>query len=103
MSDSGPVFLFTVTDRFSIAGRGTVLAPGIPHEGAQQVKRGDPLLLQLPSGEIIRTVLRAFEMISRRFDAPPIRTTPILIDIDVREVEIPAGTEVFLATPDGDS
>ncbi len=101
MSHPGAIHLFTVTDRFSIPGRGTVLAPGIPRAGGPIVRRGDPLLLRTPSGDVLRTTLREVEMIGRRLDGAPILHNPILLDVDIRDFDIPPGTEVFLDNPPG--
>jgi hypothetical protein len=89
-------YLFTVADRFSIADRGVILVPGIPWEGAPAVKKGDPLILRTPLGEMIETSVRDLEMITQRSGLARIRATPVLLPSDLHKFDIPIGTEVFL-------
>jgi hypothetical protein len=54
MDISEHIYLFTITDRFSIEGRGVIVVPGIPWtSGTPIVRRGDPLILRTPLGDII--------------------------------------------------
>ena len=93
------VFLFTITDRFGIEDRGVVVVPGIPWTvGTPTVRKGDPLILRTPLGEIIKTELRDIEMISYRPDAKRLEATPILLPKNLHKFDIPIGTEVYLAT-----
>jgi translation elongation factor EF-Tu-like GTPase len=72
MNLSDHPFLFTVSDRFAIDGRGTVLVPGVPWEGVPTVKRGDPVILRTPLGEIIETTIEEVErMMGSRIEASP--------------------------------
>lgn len=102
MSDSGPVFLFAVEDRFSIEGRGMILFPGIPWECTTTVKLGDPLVLRTPLGEIIETSVGEFPSIRRcGADGKLKRTTPVSLPAGFHMFDIPIGTEVFLGPPGG--
>lgn len=97
------IFLFTITDRFSIEGRGVVVVPGIPWaKGTPAVRKGDPLILRTPLGEVIETELRDIEMISYRPDAKRLEATPILLPKKLHKCDIPIGTEVYLASEAGD-
>ena len=92
-------FLFTVTDRFSIDGRGVIVVPGIPWaKGTPTVRKGDPLILRTPLGEVIPTTMRDIEMISYRPGAKILEATPILLPKELHKFDIPIGTEVFLAS-----
>jgi hypothetical protein len=48
--------LFTVTDTFSVAGRGVVLLPGLEPIGEERFIVGDPLILKRPDSadDIVR-------------------------------------------------
>jgi len=90
-------FLFTVAERFSIEGRGVIVVPGIPWaEGTPAVRKGDPLILRTPLGEIIFTPMRDIAMISYRPGAKILEATPILLPKKLHKFDIPIGTEVFL-------
>ncbi len=89
------LFLFAVVDRFNIAGRGTVVVPGIPHSFTDPViRRGDPLILRTPLGDIIETYLRDIELINYRPGGKRLEATPILLP-DLHKFDIPIGTEVY--------
>jgi len=94
------LFLFTVEDRFSIEGRGVVIVPGIPWKGGPVVKKGDPLILRTPLGEIIETFVRDLEMISPRPGGVIFHSSPVLLPSDLHKFDIPIGTEVFLGATD---
>lgn len=97
MNLSEHTFLFTITDRFSIEGRGVVVVPGIPWTaGTPVVRRGAPLILRTPLGEIIRTFLQDIEMINYKPDAKRVEATPISLPKDLHKFDIPIGTEVYL-------
>lgn len=97
MDFSQHTYLFTVTDRFSIQGRGVVVVPGIPWtEESHVVRKGDPLILRTPLGEIIRTNIQDIEMIDCRPDGKLLKSSPISFPKDIHIFDIPIGTEVFL-------
>jgi hypothetical protein len=99
MRMENPVYLFTVTDRFDIEGRGVVVVPGIPWtKGTPTVRKGDPLLLRTPLGEVIRTEIRDLEMIHYRPDAKRLEATPFSLPKNIHVADIPVGTEVYLDT-----
>ena len=91
-------YLFSVEDRFSIEGRGTVLAPGIPRgRDFPAVRDGAKIQLRKPDLTVVDTYIKAIEMIRYRPDVPPEkRTTPILLPRDLHKFDIPIGTEVYL-------
>jgi len=89
-------YLFTVEDRFLITGRGVVIVPGIPWRGVPSTKRGDPLILRTPLGEIIETSIKEVEMIRT---ATRIEASPVLLPSDIHKFDVPIGTEVFLGIP----
>lgn len=90
------LYLFTVADRFSIAGRGTVVVPGIPHSLQEPlIRRGAPLILRTPLGDIMETYLQDFEMINYREGTKRLEATPISLP-DLNKFDIPIGTEVYL-------
>jgi hypothetical protein len=96
MNLSNHPFLFTVTDRFAIEGRGTVLVPGVPWEGVPPVKRGDPLILRTPLGEIIETAIEDVQRIMGSL----IKASPMLLPPNIPKSNVPIGTEVFLGITD---
>jgi hypothetical protein len=90
-------YLFTVSDRFSIEGRGVILVPGIPHAGTSVVRQGDPLILRTPLGEIINTNLQDIELIRYLPGGKRLEATPISLPKAIHKFDIPIGTEVYLA------
>jgi len=90
-------YLFTISDRFAISGRGMVVVPGIPWtEGTPKVRKGDSLILRTPLGDFIRTTLQDIEMINYRPNAKRLEASPISFPKDINKFDIPIGTEVFL-------
>lgn len=93
------LYLFTVADRFNITGRGTVVVPGIPQSLADPViRRGAPLILRTPLGDIVETYLKDIEMICYSAGAKRLDATPILLP-NLHKFDIPIGTEVYLRQP----
>lgn len=91
-----PVLLFIVEDAFQITGRGCVLVPGPSAEqGSQRIRIGDGLRLRKPDGHSFDTVIQGVEMIGRR-PRPNVITAPILLPSDVKNGDVPIGTEVWL-------
>jgi len=91
-------YLFSVEDRFSIRGRGTVLAPGIPRNlNLPTIRDGAKIQLRKPDLTIVYTFIKAIEMIRYRPEVPPEkRTIPILLPKDIHKFDVPIGTEVYL-------
>lgn len=53
-------YLFSVEDRFSIEGRGTVLAPGIPRgRDIPTVRDGAKIQLRKPDLTVVNTFIKA--------------------------------------------
>lgn len=96
MSSANLPYLFTVTDRFSLPGRGLVIVPGIPWEGSPPIKRGAPLVLRTPLGDVIETSIRDLEFIRYMPGRVMNRAMPVLLPKDIHKFDIPIGTEVFL-------
>lgn len=96
--------LFTVTDVLHIKGPGLILLPGISWDETRMVRKGDPLILRKPSGEILETTVRDFPLIRRTHpNGDPVHTTLVALPKDIRKSDIPIGTEVFLRKAAGDS
>lgn len=93
-------YLFTIAERFSITGRGVVVVPGIPWNGVPVVKRGAPLILRTPLGEIIETSVKELEMINYKPGGERIKASPVLLPSELHKFDIPIGTEVFLGIAD---
>jgi len=91
------IFLFTITDRFSIEGRGVVVVPGIPWT-APTVRKGDPPVLRTPLGAIIKTTLQDIELINYRPGANRLEATPFSLPKNIHKFDIPIGTGVYLDT-----
>ena len=102
MSSSLP-FLFTVTDRFPLEKRGLLIMPGIPLEGAPAVRRGDPLTLRTPLGDIIKTSIKDLEWIRQEERSAEFSSLFILLPKGIHKFDIPIGTEVFLGCDEDSS
>jgi hypothetical protein len=91
-------YLFTITDRFAIEGRGVVVVPGIPWDLKTTVRKGDPLIIRTPLGDILERTLQDIEMISYRPGGRRLEATPFSLPKDIHKFDIPIGTEVYLPT-----
>jgi len=89
-------YLFTITDRFAIEGRGVVVVPGIPWDFETTVRKGASLILRTPLGDIIETTLQDIEMILYRPEGRRLEATPFSLPKDLHKFDIPIGTEVYL-------
>ncbi len=78
---------FIVEDTFDIGGR-LVLLPGF----SVSVQVSDEIELHRPDGTVIKTTLRAFEMITRRVK-PAVFSAPISVR-GVSAGDVPRGTRV---------
>jgi hypothetical protein len=96
MDPATHAFLFTVSDRFVIEGRGLILAPGIP-DAATHVRKGETLVFKLPAGKVFESSGWDIEMIGYRPGGQRLHATPILLR-GVHPFDVPLGTEVFLKT-----
>jgi hypothetical protein len=94
--------LFTVTDRFYIAGRGVIPVPGIVPATNERFRPGDPLLLKRPDGSEIYTRIAGIEM-------PNPNPGPVVLVtlLELTKDDVPVGTQVWSvdagATPRGSS
>ena len=104
MNLSGHTYLFTVTDRFKIEDWAVILIPGIPdaREGPV-VRKGDPLVLRTPLGDLIHTRLQDFEMINYSRRGMRSEATAISLPKEFHKFDIPIGTEVYLAPCAGEA
>jgi hypothetical protein len=82
--------LFTVTETFSVPGRGIVLIPGISPVGNERFRVGDALLLKRPDGTEIMTAIGGLEFLTPN---PNHELTVMLKQLDKNDV--PAGTGVW--------
>lgn len=84
--------LSRVENVFQIAGRGCVVAPGIPRNIESHVKIGDQLWLERPDGSERTTTVRGIEM-GGPMDSPGI---PILLGSDIAKQDAPIGTRLSI-------
>ena len=80
--------IFTVTETFTIRGRGVVLLPGIVPVGKERFKIGDSLLLKRPSGEETQVTIGGLDLFGH------IPEFPVLVR-GLSKEEVPLGTEVW--------
>jgi hypothetical protein len=83
--------LFTVTQAFTIQGRGVVLLPELRLIGEERFSVGDPLLLKRPDGkqDQVRIGGLEFACTSER------RCQLVVMLTDRRSGDVPIGTEVW--------
>ena len=95
------IFLFTVVDAFTPAGRaGPVLVPGIPQSANLPTMRaGAQIRLVAPDGSSFETQIAGFEKISYGRRPPPDKIcTPISLPASISKGQVLEGTDVFLVT-----
>src|SRR5689334_20273350 len=82
--------LFTVTDRFYIAGRGLIPVPGIVPAANERFRVGDPLLLKRPDGSEISSRIGGIEM-------PNPNPGPVIVFNlpELKKDDVPVGTQVW--------
>ena len=83
--------LFVVRDVFSVAGKGLILAPGIP-PGAPAVKLGDALEIRRPDGTVLATKVGGLGFFGRTL---PTDAVPLLVPITGAKSQVPPGSEVW--------
>ena len=54
--------LFTVSDRFTVTGRGIVLLPGLKPVGDERFKVGDKIRLRRPDGQDLIVTIAGLEL-----------------------------------------
>jgi hypothetical protein len=82
--------LLTVTDTFSIRGRGIVLVPGLLPVGDERFKVGDPVLLRHPDGSETCTNIGGLELL-----CPNQKREVSILLIELGKDDVPVGTEVW--------
>jgi hypothetical protein len=82
--------LFTVTETFTVPGRGIVLIPGIAPVGNERFQVGDPLLLKRPDGMEIPTTIGSLE-----FLCPNTKNEVVVMLHQFGKNDVPVGTEVW--------
>lgn len=82
--------LFTVTDTFTVTGRGIVLVPGLVPIGDERFSVGDPILLRCPDGLEVMTNIAGLE-----FPHPNPNYEMLILLKDFRADDVPVGTEVW--------
>jgi hypothetical protein len=97
MDPATHVFLFTVSDRVAIDGKGVVLAPGIPD--SVFVRKGEVLVFRSPLGEVFGSSSWDIGMINYRPGGQRLHSAPILLR-GVHTFDVPIGTEVYLKKGD---
>lgn len=84
-----------VEEVFDLTDRGCVIAPGISKDSKCTVLIGSSLLVIRPDGTKLETEVKGIEMIN------PIKlqvaATPILLPRDIKKVDVPKGSKVYLA------
>jgi hypothetical protein len=84
--------LFTVTDTFTLTGRGLVLVPRLTPIGNERFKVGDPIVLRLPDGLERRMRIDAPEL-----PHPNPRNEFLVMLKQLEKDDVPSGTEVWSA------
>jgi len=83
--------VFTVTDTFTVTGRGLVLLPGLIPIGTERFRAGDPILLRSPNGRETRTSIGALEL-----PHPNPKCEVLIMLKEIAKDDVPIGTEVWL-------
>jgi hypothetical protein len=79
------MFLFKVSDRFMITGRGLVLTPGL---GEKKAAVGDKVKIIRPDGSVIHSIIRGISF-SYQHD--------ILVGADLTKDDVPVDSEIWLS------
>jgi hypothetical protein len=79
--------VFTVSETFTIRGRGVVLLPGLVPIGEERFRIGDSLLLKPPTGEDTHVVIGGLDLCT----GPDV---PVLLK-GLTKDDVPVGTEVW--------
>jgi hypothetical protein len=84
--------LLTVTETFTIEGRGLVLLPELRFDGNERVSVGDPLLLRRPDNADETATVDAIELLK------PVtgQCETVIMLKGRRKEDVPTGTEVWL-------
>jgi hypothetical protein len=84
--------LLTVTETFTVQGRGLVLLPELRLTGEERVSVGDPLLLKHPHGTDGAATISGIEFLK------PVcgNCVPVIMLRDKSKEDVPIGTEVWL-------
>jgi hypothetical protein len=89
--------LFVVEDAFTLADRGTVIAPGIPRDSGLDVRQGDLIVLICPMTErAFTSEVRGIEF----FSPPSPRGWPVLLNTGISKDDVPPGTLVWVRSRD---
>ena len=92
----GSTLLFVVEDAFQLTDIGCVLVPGPSIASGIDIRPGDALRLELPSGVRVNTHVASFVSI-RRTRLEDLTTVPIALPKPLTKEQVPPGTHVFLA------
>jgi translation elongation factor EF-Tu-like GTPase len=85
--------LCKIEDVFEITDRGCVIVPGIPHSPPLNIKVGDYIVVETPSGERFETMIAGIEMINR---GRPMEHSPFSVPRAIRKEQLRIGSQVFL-------
>lgn len=90
--------LFTVEDVWRIWRKGLILAPGVSADDAMTIPQGSEIELRRPDGTMHCTAICAIEYPPsvRWLCNPDNPRYGIIVSEDVRESDVPIGTEVYL-------
>jgi hypothetical protein len=81
--------LFTVQDTFAIADRGTIVAPGMPHQLLDDIRIGDTVELRKPDGSVADAQIKGMDLLRRKPDQP------VALLLGLEKEKIPHGTEIW--------
>ena len=82
--------LFTVSDRFTVIGRGIVLIPGLKPISEQRFKVGDKIRLKRPDGTDVIVVIAGLEL-----PVPNPENEVLILLREFGKEDVPVGTEVW--------
>jgi hypothetical protein len=91
--------LFTVTEVFTVKGRGICLCPGLSLSDYRAMKPGDEVELRAPGSPARRVTIQALvypPSVIYVDKVPPERTSFVMLPPGLQAADVPAGTEVWL-------
>ena len=86
------IFVSLIEEIFRITGRGFVIVPGALENGVR-LRPKDPIQLRTPDGRVLDTHVEALEFLCGPKVKHPLA---LLLPADVKELDVPQGTEIWL-------
>jgi hypothetical protein len=93
--------LFTVTEVYTIKGRGICLCPGLSLPDYRVMKPGDEIELRAPGAPPRRVRIQGLVYpLSKKYveDVPREPTSDVLLPPEIQAADVPVGTEVWRPT-----